>query len=94
MDFQTIVYIFSIAFGWIPLVIGITKHRKVAMVSGAAFMAICGIIVIIGYIFQAPQVYTFPKGETSVALPTGVNMLMAGLLFLGLINEVEFKNKK
>ena len=94
MEPSTVILLFTIVGSAISLAVGITKHRKIALVIGSLFLAITGVIVVVGYLTGAPQVYTFPANMTSMALPTGICFMVTGLILLGLINEIEFKKRK
>lgn len=88
---QTIVLIISMLGGSMSMMIGVAKHRKLALTISACFLILVGVVTIIGYLAGTPQVYTFPIDQTSMALPTGICFLITGLCLLGIVNEMKFK---
>jgi uncharacterized membrane protein len=90
---QTVVLMFSIIGGILSLIVGIVLHKKLALFVASSFIMFVGLIVVIGYMFNSPSIYTYPSGKIGVALPSGICFLITGFCLFLLTNEMEFKNK-
>jgi hypothetical protein len=89
-----IILLFSVIGGMISLIMGIILHKKIALFVAASFIILIGFTVILGYIFDAPNIYTYPSGKVGMALPTGICFLITGFCLVILINEIEFKKER
>lgn len=90
---QNILLIFSIIGGIISLIVGVVKHRKIFLIAASGFLMLVGSVVMLGYIADAPNIYTYPKDKVGMALPTGICFLIAGFIDLMLVIQMDFKNK-
>ena len=91
---QILLLVISVVGGITSLVLAIIKHKKIFIIVGCCFLMLVGLITVVGYLADAPVIYTYPKGKTSVSLLTGICFLITGALMMMLTNEIEFKNKK
>ena len=91
---QILLLVISVVGGITSLILAIIKHKKIFITVGCGFLMLVGLITIVGYLADAPVIYTYPKGKTSVSLLTGICFLITGTLMMMLTNEIEFKNKK
>lgn len=91
---QSILLAFSVIGGVISLILGIMKYTKLALLVSSSALVLVGLVVVIGYVADVPQIYTFPYNKTSMALPTGVCFLIIGVWQIILITHINFRNKK
>ena len=78
--------IVSICGGIFAVLLAATKHKKLSVRLSGHFLVAVATVVILGYVFGAPQVYTFPLGSTGVALPTAICFWVTGINFVLLSN--------
>lgn len=90
---QEVMYFITMAGAAVSIIIGIMKHKKLAIQISGSFLVMTGIIVILGYIIGVPAIFTFPKDGIGMALPTAICFLVSGISFILLANEIKFKEK-
>lgn len=88
---QFILTIVSLGGAIVSLIFGVARHKKVAIQIASAFLMMVGVIVIIGYLTDSPQVYTFPKTKIGMALPTGVCFSIVGCCLWVIVDSIVFK---
>lgn len=84
-------YFITMAGAVVSIVIGIMKHKKLAVQISGVFLIATAIIVIFGYILGIPAVFTFPKDGIGMALPTAICFLISGISFILLANQLKLK---
>lgn len=84
---QLITVIVTMAGGILSLSVGISKYKKVFIKLSGHFLIWTGVLIVLGYVVNAAQLYTIPPHTTPTSFPSAVCFIVIGANLIGIANR-------